>query len=89
MGRFSALLIRERFLGIPHTESVRILRKIGWTSADIMAAYLWNRFRCDELTLSPDVVAEAVQDDMATALRLMEKKGYDLFSNGYDIYKNF
>lgn len=53
-----------------------------------MAAYLWNRFRCDELTLSPDAVAEAVQDDMATALRLMEKRGYDLFSNGYDIYKN-
>ena len=26
---------------------------------------------------------------MDTALRLMEKKGYDLFSNGYDIYKNF
>lgn len=39
-----------------------------------MAAYLWNRFRCDELTLSPDAVAEAVQDDMATTLRLMEKK---------------
>lgn len=92
-GKYGAVLrfvnTRERFLGIPHTQSVRILRKIGWTSADIMAAYLWNRCRCDELTLSPDAVAEAVQEDMDTALRLMEKKGYDLFSNGYDIYKNF
>ena len=84
-GKYGAVLrfvnTRARFLGIPHTQSVRILRKIGWTSADIMAAYLWNRFRCDELTLSPDAVAEAVQEDMDTALRLMEKKGYDLFSN--------
>ena len=57
-GKYGAVLrfvnTRARFLGIPHTQSVRILRKIGWTSADIMAAYLWNRFRCDELTLSPD-----------------------------------
>ncbi len=41
------------------------------------------------LRYPPDAVAEAVQEDMDTALRLMEKKGYDLFSNGYDIYKNF
>ena len=77
-GRYGAVLrfinTREIFWGILHTESVRVLRKIGWTVAVIMVAYLWNRFRCDELTLSSDVVAEAVQDDMATALRLMEKK---------------
>ncbi len=80
---------REKFLGIPHTESVRILRKIGWTPADIMAAYLQNRCGVSRLTLSPDAVADAAGEDMDTALRLMEKKGYDLFQNGYNIYQNF
>jgi len=80
---------REKFLGIPHTESVRILRKIGWTPADIMAAYLQNRCGNSWLTLSPDAVAEAVREDMDTALGLLEKKGYSLFQNGYNIYQNF
>ncbi len=80
---------QEKFLGIPHTEGARMLRKIGWTPADIMAAYLQNRCGNSWLTLSPDAVAEAVREDMDMALRLMEKKGYDLFTNSYDIYKNF
>lgn len=91
--RYAAVLrfanAREKFLGIPHTESVRVLRRVGWTPADIMAAYLWNRFWKDKLTLSPDAVAEAVQDDMDTALRLMTKEGYDLFSGCYNIYQHF
>lgn len=92
-GKYQAVLrfvnVREKFLGIPHTESIRILKKIGWTAADIMAAYLRNRHDTSTLALSPDVVAEAVREDMDTATLLMEKKGHDLFTNGYDIYKNF
>lgn len=66
-----------------------MLRKIGWTRTDIMAAYLQNRCGNSWLTLSSDAVTEAVWEDMDTALCLMEKKGYDLFTNSYDIYKNF
>lgn len=92
-GKYGALLrfvnMREKFLGIPHKDSIRILRTIGWTPADIMAAYLWNRCGTSTLTLSPDVVADAVREDMDTALRLMDKEGYSLFSSGYSIYMNF
>jgi len=92
-GKYAALLrfvnVREKFLGIPHRDSIRILRAIGWTPADIMAAYLWNRCGISRLALSPDVVAEAVWEDMDAALRLMEKDGYDLFSSGYSIYSHF
>lgn len=84
-GRYQAALrfvnVREKFLGIPHTESIRILKEIGWTSADIMAAYLYNRHDTSTLTLSPDVVAEAVREDMDTAMLLMEKSGYDMYKN--------
>lgn len=92
-GKYQALLrfvnVREKFLGIPHMESICTLKEIGWTPADIMAAYLYNRHSNSTLTLSPDVVAEAVREDMDTAVLLMEKKGYGLFTNGYDMYKNF
>ncbi len=92
-GKYGALLrfvnVQEKFLGIPQGDSVRILKTIGWTPADIMAAYLWNRCGTSKLALSPDVVADAAREDMDTALRLMEKKGYDLFSNGYSIYMHF
>ncbi len=92
-GRYQAILrfvnVREKFLGISQLDSIHILKELGWTPADIMAAYLYNRHNTSTLALSPDVVAEAVREDMDTALLLMEKKGYALFSNGYDIYKNF
>jgi len=92
-GKYGAALrfvnVREKFLGVPHRDSIRILRTIGWTPADIMAAYLQNRCETSTLALSPDVVADAVREDMDTALRLMEKEGYNLFSNGYSIYRNF
>jgi len=92
-GKYGALLrfvnVREKFLGVPHQDSIQILKTIGWTPADIMAAYLWNRCGTSKLVLSPDVVADAVREDMDTALRLMEKKGQDLFSNGYSIYMHF
>ena len=39
-GRYSALLrfvcSREQFLNIPQTESVRLLRTLGWTPGDVM-----------------------------------------------------
>ena len=92
-GKYGALLrfvnMREKFLGIPHRDSIRILRTIGWTPADIMAAYLWNRYGTSTLTLSPDVVADAVREDTDTALRLLEKDGCGLFSGDYCIYMNF
>lgn len=92
-GRYQAVLrfinAREEFLGIPHTESIHILKRIGWTPADIMAAYLYNRHDRSELAMSPDIVAEAVREDMDTAVLLMEKKGYNLFKRGYSMYKHF
>jgi len=92
-GRYGAALrfvcAREEFLKIPHTDSVRALRKIGWTPADIMAAYLDSRCGISRLTLSPDAVALAVREDMDTAISLMEKKGQSLFSNGYSMYRHF
>lgn len=92
-GKYSALLrfvdAREKFLGRPHTESVRILRNAGWTAADVMAAFLCNRDDCNQLTLSPDAVAEAAGEDMDTALFLLERKKTDLFANGYGMYRHF
>lgn len=82
---------RAKFLGIPHSESIRILKEIGWTSADIMTAYLFNRHDTSVITLSPDVVAEAAREDMDTAVLLMEKtkKSSDLFTHGCTMFMNF
>ena len=92
-GKYTALLrfvnAREDFLGIPHTDSVRILRNAGWSAADVMAAFLTSRHCSHKLTLSPDAAAEAVREDMDTALLLLERKRTDLFENGYDIYSHF
>ena len=92
-GRYSALLrfvnAREDDLGIPQRESVRLLRTLGWTPADVMAAYLVNRTDASRLVLSPDAVAEAVRDDMDTALRLLNREGPGLFPGGYDMYKHY
>lgn len=93
-GRYSALLrfacARERFLNIPQTESVRLLRTLGWTAGDVMAAFLENRHDISRLVLSPDAVAEAVEADRDTALALMEGRDYDrYFSRGYDPYQHF
>ena len=80
----------QRCLGIPHTESIHILREIGWTPTDIMATYLKGRFGGRIFPLSPDVVAKAVQEDMDTAIHLMERKGHDgLFTHGYSMYHQF
>lgn len=92
-GKYMALLrfvnAREKFLGITHTESVHILKSIGWTPADIMGAYLDNRQDCSILTLSPDVVVDAVHEDMDTALCLLEGNDCNLFPHGYNIYMHY
>lgn len=92
-GKYMALLrfvnAREKFLDITHIESVRILKSIGWTPADIMGCYLDNRQDSSILTLLPDVVAGAVHEDMDTALCLLEGKGCGLFANGYNIYMHY
>lgn len=92
-GKYTALLrfvnAREEYLGIPHTDSVRILRKAGWSAADVMVSYINNRQGSNKLTLSADAVAEAVREDMDTALILLERKGAELFPHGYDMYKHF
>lgn len=93
-GRYSALLrfvcSREQFLNIPQTESVRLLRTLGWTPGDVMAAFLENRHDISTLTICPDAVAEAVEADRDTALALLEGREYDrLFDRGYDAYRHF
>ena len=67
-----------------------ILKEIGWTPTDIMATYLDGRFGDRLFPLSPDVVAKAVQEDMDTAVHLMEREGHDgLFTHGYSMYHQF
>lgn len=75
---------REKYLGITHTESVRILRECGWTAADVMAAYIHNRVCTSRLLLSPDVAMEAAKEDWDTALQFLEGKNYDVFFPFYD-----
>ncbi len=95
--RYEALLrfvnARERCLGAAHTESIRILRKCGWTAADVMASYIHNRVKTGKLLLSPDVAAEAAKEDWNTALQLLEGKNYDIFfpfyHKGYQIIRQF
>ena len=80
----------QRCLGISHTESIHILKEIGWTPTDIIATYLKGRFGGRIFPLSPDVVAKAVQEDMDTAIHLMERKDHDdLFPHGYSMYHQF
>lgn len=80
----------QKCLGIPHTESIHILKEIGWTPTDIMATYLDGRLGDRLFPLSPDVVAKAVQEDMDTAVHLMEREGHDgLFTHGYSMYHQF
>lgn len=80
----------QKYLGIPHAESIHILKKIGWIPTDIMATYLRGRFGGHIFPLSPDVVAKAVQEDMDTAVHLMEREGHDdLFTHGYSMYHQF
>lgn len=83
---------REKFLGIPHTESIDVLKEIGWTSIDIMAAYVNNHYLNSTflLSFSPDAVAKAAREDMDAAVRLMEKEGHDsLFTYGYTMHMQF
>lgn len=79
--RYEALLrfigAREMYLGAPHEESVRLLKTIGWTNADVLAAYLYDRCASSRLRLSPDAAAEAAREDQETALRLLAGEGYD------------
>ncbi len=66
------------------------MKEIGWTPTDIMATYLDGRFGDRLFPLSPDVVAKAVQEDMDTAVHLMEWEGHDgLFTHGYSMYHQF
>lgn len=86
--KYQALLkfvnVRECCLGASHTESINILIKCGWTPADIMAAYIHNQVDSSTLLLSPDVAAQAANDDFDTALLLLEGKNYDVFFPFYD-----
>ena len=90
--RYEALLrfvgAREMYLGAPHEESVRLLKTIGWTNADVLAAYLYNRCASSRLRLSPDAVAEAAREDQGTARRLLAGEGYDelfpAYGKGYN-----
>ena len=83
----------ERFLGMSHTESVQKMKACGWTTTDIMAAYIHSRVAATQLRLSPDVAAAAAKEDWDTALQLLEGKGYTqlfpFYHTSFQIFRQF
>ncbi|MDR1275194.1 MAG: DUF4132 domain-containing protein [Candidatus Accumulibacter sp.] len=67
---------REAWLGIPQTESARILLELGWQCGDAFMAYLLGCTRSYAPDVSIEVVASLVKENEAAALAFLEPKNY-------------
>lgn len=77
-----ALALREKWLGISHTASARLLCDLGWKPLDVMLAYLAGELSPYDCALDPDCALDAAWRDPETAARLMDPDSYRTWFEG-------